>query len=340
MVMCLCVFFFIFYFFTDDRLISILHHQNFPKELQEIAVEGSKERAQLQRDAGSPDSTTQTPHTAADVADRSMLEALGGPGERSILSQKRRLENTDREEGKDEHELKDEESHEGRDSAEEAQVKRDNDEKPGSHISESADKEKTEEEEHDVVRGDAGENSQENVAKDKKKGGRSGDKEDGRRNKPKEKTFGEEAKKQEEKRSAFFSHKHKAKAEDEDEGETEGESWGSVKRWVKRDKALKRKMAEEEAEHHHIQQEEVPHHSKEISDEEEEATKKKRGMQRSPEEKELQMIARRPPPEERQGVEEEGSASRKPEEPEIESLAAIESELENVAQKLHELRRG
>ncbi|KAM4013715.1 chromogranin-A isoform 1-T2 [Anomaloglossus baeobatrachus] len=39
-------------------------------------------------------------------------------------------------------------------------------------------------------------------------------------------------------------------------------------------------------------------------------------------------------------AEEEGSANRKTEEQELESLAAIEAELENVAHKLHDLRRG
>ncbi|XP_069805437.1 chromogranin-A [Dendropsophus ebraccatus] len=38
--------------------------------------------------------------------------------------------------------------------------------------------------------------------------------------------------------------------------------------------------------------------------------------------------------------EEEGSANRKTEDQELESLAAIEAELENVAHKLHDLRRG
>lgn len=95
-----------------------------------------------------------------------------------------------------------------------------------------------------------------------------------------------------------------------------------------------RKKAEEKEP---TSEQEVPHHSKEVSDEVEE--KKKRNTQRSLEEKELQMIARSGPVGSR-GLEEEGSASRRSEDPEIESLAAIESELENVAQKLHEMRRG
>ncbi|XP_073348434.1 uncharacterized protein [Pagrus major] len=321
---------------TDDRLVSILRHHNFLKELQEIAVQGGEERAQLQRDAGTPDPTTQTPHTAADVPDRSMLEALGGPGERSILSQKRTPGNVDGEEEKDEN-PGDEESQEDNNIAEE--VKRESEERPGSHVSESVDKwskaEKREEEkeEEEKKRG----NSEENV--EKKKASGSVETRDAPRNKPKEKKLDEEDKEVKDKRSAFFSHKQEEKPEEEeDEGETKRGSREGLKRWTKRGKALplKRKAVGKEAQELDSQQE-VPHHSKEVSEEEE--GEKKRDVQRSPEEKELQMIAKRVP-EERRALEEEGSASRKSEEPEIESLAAIESELENVAQKLHELRRG
>ena len=85
----------------------------------------------------------------------------------------------------------------------------------------------------------------------------------------------------------------------------------SLKRWTKRGKGfqLKRKASGKEVQQLSSQQE-VPHHSKEVTEDEEEM--KKRDTQRSPEEKELQMIARGAP-EERRGLEEEGSASRKPE---------------------------
>ncbi|XP_062857507.1 chromogranin-A [Trichomycterus rosablanca] len=65
------------------------------------------------------------------------------------------------------------------------------------------------------------------------------------------------------------------------------------------------------------------HHSKEVW--------------KSPEEQELQMMAQKDPEDRR---EEEGSASKKTEDAEMESLAVIESELESMAQKLHELRHG
>ncbi|KAB5540130.1 hypothetical protein PHYPO_G00097780 [Pangasianodon hypophthalmus] len=71
-------------------------------------------------------------------------------------------------------------------------------------------------------------------------------------------------------------------------------------------------------------QQEAPHHSKEVW--------------KSPEEEELQMMAGREPEESRDP--EEGSATKKTEDAEMESLAVMENELENMAQKLHELRHG
>ncbi|XP_026854839.1 chromogranin-A isoform X2 [Electrophorus electricus] len=100
-----------------------------------------------------------------------------------------------------------------------------------------------------------------------------------------------------------------------------------LKRWGQA-RQLAHKRAELSARSY--DQQEVPHHSKEASELGEEVWK-------SPEEQDLQMMARRDPEDRR---EEEGSASKKTEEGEIEGLAAIESELESVAQKLHELRRG
>ncbi|KAM6992393.1 chromogranin-A [Tautogolabrus adspersus] len=326
---------------TDDRLVSILRHHNFLKELQEIAVQGGQDRAQLQREAGTPDSTTQSPQTSSDsaaISDRSMLEALGGPGERSILSQKRRTGHVDRGEEKDDS-LEDGEPQEDNNTGEEVQVKRENDESPGSHVSEDEwsegkpGKREEKEEESDL---NSKEKSEEgNMAKEKKDA-RPDEKRDAHKNKSNEKKLDEEEK---EKRSVFSSHKQEQKHPgEEEEGETKRGGMESMKRWIKRGKALSlQKNAAKKDVQQLNSQEEVPHHSKEVPEEVEE--KKKRNTQRSPEEKELQMIARSGA-EERRGLEEEGSASRKTEEPEIESLAAIESELENVAQKLHELRRG
>ncbi|KAK5853127.1 hypothetical protein PBY51_006944 [Eleginops maclovinus] len=314
---------------TDDRLVSILRHHNFLKELQEIAVRGGKERALFQRDAATPELTTHTPQTADDFADRSMLEALGGPGERSILSQKKRTGNGDREEEKDDSRGNGE-SQEDNHVAEEVKEKREKNESPGSHASESedessdgkAEKREKEEEEDEEKRA----KSEEEHMMKQKKGAGSGEKGDAHRFKSKENKLVEEE---------WDDVKRFAPEKKQDGDEREIKEDGSLKRWAKRGKALalKKKAVGKELN----SEQEVPHHSQEVTEEEEE--KKKRNTHKTPEEKELQMIARRTP-EERRGLEEEGSGSRKTEEPEIESLAAIESELENVAQKLHEMRRG
>lgn len=323
---------------TDDRLVTILRHHNFLKELQEIAVQGSQQRAQLQGGGCVPDHVTESPQTADDTDDRSMVDALGGPGEQSILSQKKRMGNEDEEEEKDES-RSDAGSPRDSDVVEEMQVKRededDEEESRESHVSESDwSKDKTEkreegedEEEEEEERGNSDERfGPENMTKDKKGSG-SDEKRHATRNLSKEED------EEKDKRSSLFSHKHQAARQEQEEEDDGGEvKRGGLKHWTKRTKglALRKKSTVRE---------EVPHHSKEVMDEDGE--KRKRGGLKSPEEQELQMIARRAPVE-RKGLEDEGSGSRKsePQEPEIESLAAIESELENVAQKLHELRRG
>ncbi|KAM6915115.1 uncharacterized protein FYW49_010022 [Xenentodon cancila] len=313
---------------ADDRLVTILRHHNFLKELQEIALQGGREGAQLQRDADAPTTATPVLHTAADVADRSMLEALGGPGERSILSQRKRTGKAD---GREED---DESTSDGR--AEEVQVKREKYKSRGEAEKREGEAER---EEYNEKRGSSQQKSEgENETKDKKGDG-SGEKRDASRSKQKKRKFEEEDKGEKDKSATVFSQEHSSKKEgDEKDGVKRGSS-GSLKRWTKRAKPLqvKKKTVEDESQLLSSQKE-VPHHSKEALEGDEEE-KKRRDPQRTPEEKELQMIARRSP-EETRDLEEEGSASRKSEEPEIESLAAIESELENVAQKLHELRRG
>lgn len=141
-----------------------------------------------------------------------------------------------------------------------------------------------------------------------------GDRTDGKRDvstsKAEKRTFEEE----EEGDNDKHSQKHRSEKEVEEEEGVKRGLRENLKRWTKRAKPLqlkKKKRVETESQLP-SNQKEVPHHSKEIADEDEEEEKKKRDPLRSPEEKELQMIARRAP-EERRGMEEEGSASRKPE---------------------------
>ncbi|KAM9704310.1 chromogranin-A [Menidia menidia] len=319
---------------SDDRLITILRHHHFLRELQEIAAQGGQERAQLQRHDETPAPTTQSPHSADDNADRSMLEALGGAGERSILSETKRTGDSGRRQ--ENGESREDGDLLGDSEAEEEQVKWGKDEGQGE--AETTDK-GSEEEEYTKRRPNSEESSEENETMDKK-GDEPDEEGDASIKYSKQKKSDEEDEEEDNKRAAHFSPKHEGiKANEEEDGMKRGSREG-LKRWAKRAQTLqlKKKGVEKEA-RQLSSSHEVPHHSKEAVEGKEERKKKKRVVLRSPEENELQMIARRAPGE-RRVMEEEGSASRKPEEPEIESLAAIESELENVAQKLHELRRG
>ncbi|KAF4071165.1 hypothetical protein AMELA_G00281850 [Ameiurus melas] len=104
--------------------------------------------------------------------------------------------------------------------------------------------------------------------------------------------------------------------EEQEEEEQEEESVEKSKGGVGKQKHLS--WSREPVRHKAYGQQEAPHHSKEAW--------------KSPEEQELRMMAGRDP--------EEGSATKKTEDAEMESLAVMENELESMARKLHELRHG
>ncbi|XP_035649847.1 chromogranin-A [Oncorhynchus keta] len=367
---------------TDERLVSILRHRNFLKELQDIAVEGANERAQQHVDITADHVTKkpQGPQGIDEPADRSMLAALGGPGERSILSQKRGTGGDG--EGEGEGEAENSVERDGESSRERNEIirkgeekKREMDETPDNRISDAMNKEGKEEgkdviekkekeegdekekEEDEEKRASSREDSEEakteggNVTLDKK-GAESGEVTDAPEEKSEEKKNGEENEEEvEEKRSALpLQDSAEAKKEWEEEEDEVKREVAGVNHWSRmselaRSLQTKKRAGEEEKlqEMKSLEvggQHEMPHHSKEVVEEEVEEKRKVGEARKSPEVKELQMMARREPQERREGEEEEGSTSRKTEDPEIESLAAIESELESVAQKLHELRRG
>ncbi|XP_062323408.1 chromogranin-A [Osmerus eperlanus] len=340
----------------DERLVSILRHHNFLKELQNIALQGPNGNTEQQSDI-TADHVTRTPQPTEDVADRSMLEALGGPGERSILADKRTTAGGREEESTE----KNEESQEGNEIRRDEEES-DEDEKPDNRISDSMNEEENREngelvekkredegkEEDDEEEGlelkrqtseeDSEEDrSQEDDVKQDHKGAASTEKQDAAEKKSV--TSAEE----EEKRSRMFlsdGTESEKKGDREAEEEEEEESADDSKHWSRKSELAPMKKRPEEEEGPEVRSlevrdpQEVPHHSKEVVGEEGEEKE-----QRSPEVKELQMMARRIPTE-KGAEEEEGSAIRKTEDPEIASLAALESELENVAQKLHELRQG
>ncbi|XP_023808972.1 chromogranin-A isoform X2 [Oryzias latipes] len=249
---------------TDSRLTVILRHHNFLKELQQIAA------ADEQADAST--ATTQVRH----LADQSMLKALGGPGEMSMLSQRKRAGKGDRGVKKEGH-MKEKESQEGGGKMNVTGERgdwSDEEKHPNSSLSRS------DEEAMDT-------------------------------------------------RSELLSQTHSSTNGGEDMKEELAESLG---RWTNgaRSLDLNKKAAGKD-----LRQKEVTQHSREAAGKEKGEEERKRDAQRGPD-RVLQFV--HGAPEKKRVMEEEGSASRKSEE--IESLAAIESELEDAAQKLHELRQG
>ncbi|KAJ8409073.1 hypothetical protein AAFF_G00240940 [Aldrovandia affinis] len=315
---------------TDKRLISILRRQNFLKELQEIAMEGASERALLQSE-GRADHVTGGPTGLAASPDRSMLAFMETPGERAAVAEKREKEEESMEnegESQEENEIR------GNGGREEAG------EEPDNHISNSLNKE--EEETHASLEGDAekeGDGYEDTRVKHEGETEPAGEAL-GVKPQKEEQIKGEEEEPEgvqkavEDRRDSEGSPKRKEEEEEEDErglkfwSETdEHAARPSSRKWAEGDLGGGAMEADTPRGLPQPPQE-TPHHSKEADEEVEEEEE----THRSPEALELQMIARRET--------EEGSANRKTEDHEVESLAAIESELESMAQKLHELRRG
>uniref|UniRef100_A0AAY4D5N5 Chromogranin-A n=1 Tax=Denticeps clupeoides TaxID=299321 RepID=A0AAY4D5N5_9TELE len=260
---------------SDERLVSVLRHRNFLRELQDIAVEG-EERVEMQFGVAHRNTT----HFCPNETDHSMLSAVERPGETPSQAVKRgqELEGV----------AADGESQEHNDIIREREEY--DERNPSNHISDSMNQS-----EEELEKGGAHHEKgrvtcapQNRRSPEEEKGGNEGGEEVGVRRTPS--AEGEEQKKNMEEEA-------------------------DAKHWMR----VGEKRAEEA--------EEASHHSKEALSP---------GHENS-EEQELQMMVQRHPKDQR---EEEGSASRKAEDHEIESLAAIESELENVAQKLHELRKG
>ncbi|XP_055088046.1 chromogranin-A [Periophthalmus magnuspinnatus] len=287
---------------TDERLAVILRHQNFLKELQEVALGGGLD--------GQKETEEEPPlqQGADDSPDRSMLQSVGGPGERSILSQERRGsggEERRRSGGRGEdrtggevQDVPEEERGEEEEQRREESQKRRTKEKKGSEHSEKKEKKQEREEE----RGGDKRGEEERGGDKRGEEERGGDKR------------GEEER---EEASSLHSLKLEEKRErDKKRGgeEKRGEKRSGLKLWSKR--AQITQVLKKSGEEKNL------HHSKEMTKQEVNAER------RSPEEEELQLIVRT-------AAEEEGSGNKK--ESDIQSLASLESELERVAQRLHVL---
>ncbi|XP_035276663.1 chromogranin-A-like [Anguilla anguilla] len=292
---------------TDTRLISILRRQNFLKELQDIALQGANERALNPDEGGAADVTDRLGGSTAlkDSPDRSMLAFLERPGEKAAMPEKRESEDDSMvNEGKSQEAEPDKRIS---NSLNEDKVTRANLEGDAEKKEDGSDRDEVD----DVQVKSGGETEPAKIPAEVKS--------------PEEEPGSEGVQKTTEERRDFD--RPEKRKEEEEEEEREPENRGET------DELSEGPSSRKQAEGEPVgggATEGIPHHSKEEEDnggreEEEEA-------RRSPEALELQMMARRET--------EEGSANRRTEDHEVESLAAIESELESMAQKLHELRRG
>ncbi|KAK1796044.1 hypothetical protein P4O66_009149, partial [Electrophorus voltai] len=337
---------------TDDRLVTILRHHNFLQELQDIAAEGiclrprsfpsgANERTEKQVEYGPNDESQQLKDLEGTAADQSMLVAMERPrvGAEKVGAEER--EEREQESGEHNEIPVQEEAKMSEEIPHSMISEKEREEDEGKQAITKKEENKEEQEKHsgieeeEVYVGDPGaKHAREALFVVLDYGhidltiGRqiaSGHWRVPFRGEGVDEGAGPDVPDQhtEAKKSVEEENQDEQKLV---EKKTVVEEAG-LKRWGQA-RQLAHKRAELSARSY--DQQEVPHHSKEASELGEEVWK-------SPEEQDLQMMARRDPEDRR---EEEGSASKKTEEGEIEGLAAIESELESVAQKLHELRRG
>ncbi|XP_016125665.1 chromogranin-A-like isoform X1 [Sinocyclocheilus grahami] len=304
---------------ADDRLVSILRHRNFLREMQDIAAEGSNERAQKHPGDAPEHVTSLTIDTIKTADDQSMLVALDKPEEDA---EKRGAG----EENSRESEETEQESQKRNQIAEEEELEEH--ESPSNHISNSINPEQNRESQEEATKREEDKQEKKHSSLEKEKENDPAHHKDGETatddheaNPDIKQSIMEDS---EEHKGAETERTH-SKEELEEEEEKKREV--GVKRWSHVSKlSHKRVEASPKLDEHW----EAPQHSKEREGQEGE-------LWRSPEEQELQLMAQTQPQDKR---DEEGSGSRKTGDAEIESLAAIESELESVAQKLHDLRRG
>ncbi|XP_044128557.1 chromogranin-A [Bufo gargarizans] len=333
----------------DERIISILRHQNLLKELQELAAQGAKERLQKQKKndgfgellSGILDKQSNKP-LPSDYKD----PLLGNSPERDDVKRqsgeeerKRSSEGTEADESMEElesneiskrEETSEEEKIDNRitdeindmelpkDNQEDAEekepmTKKDEDTEDPEKESHKQDSNETDNEEDDTQREDNSMRIPEDFTKDS-----TSESENGKETKLDVDTID-------------CTEENPGKEDD-----TSSKGLEDSKRWNKMDELAKelraKKCAPRSSEDDPDQSRKIPPKEPKYDPSSQEAEDRQQ-WQRSREdssETEAPILKR----------EEEGSANRKTEDQELESLAAIEAELENVAHKLHDLRRG
>ncbi|XP_056337365.1 chromogranin-A isoform X2 [Danio aesculapii] len=297
---------------TDDRLVSILRHRNFLRELQDIAAEGASERA-LKPPGDVADHVTSLPKDLKKTADdQSMLVAMEKPEEETEKRGAGEESEETEQQSQKQNQIITQDDH----SKEQEEYE--------NYISNSLNPEqKTESQEEATIRDEekkhpSSENEEESDPAHKEGPTATDDVEVNPDVKQSVMEDNQEHKGDETERT------HSKEEPEEDEEEKKREV--GVKRWSRVSKVSHKRVETSPK----VDERWEPQHSKEREDQEGD-------LWRSPEEQELQLMAQTQTQDKR---EEEGSGSRKTGDAEIESLAAIESELESVAQKLHDLRRG
>ncbi|XP_007472627.2 chromogranin-A [Monodelphis domestica] len=378
----------------DERIISILRHQNLLKELQELAIQGANERAQLQKkDRGFEDELSE-------VLGKQHDEETTGKGESRGASLETPAEDageSNEEKSLEEREAEPKETNpqEAREASEEVSsdstldsgltTEEHRDSKPGqdskdrsSDSQESLDlkevepsskkdedaNEGVEEEEEEEAHPAQGRNKEASDEEgptgpfstspplDEKEEPSKGDSQPDLNGKGK--VGQEEVRSQEEKGLSRRSEEDTTAPEDifsprvsksQELEEEFSKEWDDSKRWNKMDELARELTAKKRLEESNSEEE--PDRSMKLSFRSHKydfgspmglsrRTWKAHSREDSTEAG-LPLSLRGDPDEKK---EEEGSANRRTEDQELESLAAIEAELEKVAHKLHELRRG
>ncbi|XP_056402386.1 chromogranin-A [Hyla sarda] len=329
----------------DERIISILRHQNLLKELQELAAQGAMERIQKQKKNGAGfaeelSGILEKQNNKPLPSDKSQASPLLGKSperDEEEEEEEERKRSSEREDSNEElesneiskrEETSEEEEIDNRitDEINDMELPKDNredEEEPGSkkEAEEDPDKEnrkqdrnETDNEEDDTQREDNSMRIPEDFTKDSNS-------------------------------ESDNSKEAKQDADTIDCGEENAQGDGDAskdledsKRWNKMDELAKELRAKKCAAR---SSEDTPDRSMKIPPKEpsdlssQEDRQQPQPSREDSAETEAPILKRA-----EEKKEEEGSANRKTEDQELESLAAIEAELENVAHKLHDLRRG
>ncbi|XP_068942128.1 chromogranin-A [Petaurus breviceps papuanus] len=387
----------------DERIISILRHQNLLKELQELAIQGANERAQQQKkDRGFEDELSEVlgnqnnedtivkgelkdtspekpDEDATESKERSLKEReaqsketnpkeVTEDSERNEISKASKdvsLESTldsglTKEESlapKSSEDSKDQptDSQESLDLKEEEQSSKtekesnaEEEEEEEAHLAQAGNKETLDEE------GPTGAFSTSSTLEENEETSRGDSQPEALDLNGARKVMEEEARSQEEKGLSRRSEEEAAATEDifspresksQELEEELSKEWEDSKRWNKMDELARELTAKKRLEESNSEEE--PDRSMKLSfrshkyDFGSPMGLPRRTWKAHSREDSIEAglpLSIRGDPDEKK--EEEGSANRRTEDQELESLAAIEAELENVAHKLHELRRG